>query len=80
MEKLSAFVPPEAMEEIKKYLKYELAKIERKTLRGYKVIPVFSAKAIEYAYENWSPRKSDVFLATYPKTGKISNWFILLCK
>ena len=75
MEKLAEILPPDVMPEIEKYLEYGVPSTERTSLWSYNLIPGFSAEAAQDGYENWNVRKTDVLLASYPKTGK--NFFFL---
>ena len=40
--------------------------------KGYKLPLPFTAKSAAWQYENWMPKKGDVLVASYPKTG----WFL----
>ena len=39
---------------------------------GYQLPPGFTAKSAAWQYGNWMPKKGDVLVASYPKTG----WFL----
>ena len=43
--------------------------------KGYKFQPTISVEMAEYAYNDFEPRKEDVFVIAYPKTGKITPHF-----
>ena len=73
MEKLAEIFPPDVMPEIKKHFEYGVPGTERSSLWGYNIAPGFSAEAAQQGYENWKVRKTDVLLASYPKTGE--NFF-----
>ena len=76
------------MEEIKDLLKYlsqeELGKIVQamkemftslksgQEWKGHVFIPGFSPEIAEFFYNNYEPTEKDVFVASYPKTGKMN--------
>lgn len=47
-----------------------MSNFQRQSLWGYNLGPGISPDSVKYAYEKWTPRKTDVFLAAYPKTGE----------
>ena len=43
--------------------------VKSQTFKGRNIIPVFNASCMEYVYDEWNIKRSDVFVASYPKTG-----------
>ena len=76
------------MEDIKDLLKYlsqeELGKIVQameemftslksdQEWKGHVFMPGFSPEVAEFVYNNYEPTDKDVFIASYPKTGKMN--------
>ena len=74
---------PDELQDLLKYLTVEdLAKIEEsmkntfgslkseEEWNGHVFMPGFSPEMAEYAYNNYEPTDQDVFVVSYPKTGK----------
>lgn len=78
MEKLNVIIPAEVKEDFQKISEIGLPGFDQNTLWGYNILPGLSAEAAQYAYEEWSPRRTDVFIATYPKSGNICIYSISL--
>ena len=70
MEKILKALSPEEQATFKSYCTERLPEGERSQLWGYNIMPGFSAEAAKYAYEEWDVKSSDIFLASFPKTGK----------
>lgn len=45
---------------------------------GHTFTPNFFAETAKFAYENWTPRKGDVFIMSFPKTG--THWITEIVK
>nr|XP_039256316.1 amine sulfotransferase-like [Styela clava] len=57
-------------EEVREFMKTRV--LRPQVWKNVKGVPVYSMETAKYAYENWTPRKGDVFVVTYPKCG--TNW------
>ena len=40
------------------------------TYKGRNIIPDFSSSVIDFVYNSWNIREEDVFIISFPKTGK----------
>ena len=69
MDELAEIFPPEVMSDIKKLSEHVPPPTERVNLWGHCILPGFSAEAVQNAYKNWDVRKTDVLIASFPKTG-----------
>lgn len=48
--------------------------------KGRNIIPDFSSEVIEFVHNTWEIREGDVFIISYPKTGKTNSAAFLTFK
>ena len=58
------------IQSFEKWVKSPKEEINIFCIKGHNMLPIFSSEAIQYAYHQWEIKKGDVFIVSYPKTGK----------
>ena len=71
--KLINLFPPEDHGKVKKFIEMDLPGVDKFTYQGYEIIAGIDPETIKYAFNEWKIKKTDVFVASYPKTGEGSN-------
>ena len=74
---LLKFLPSDEKKTYEEILKQPFSSSKIQVFKGRKIIPDFNAAAMEYICNEWNAKSSDVFIASYPKTGKVLP--ILVC-
>ena len=73
--KLDEVVPEEVKPKVKELVSHVLARMKQTELQSmksrpdYKFFAPFNAEVVEWEWENWQPRKGDVLIVSFPKTG-----------
>ena len=73
--KLDEVVPEETKPKVKELVGHVLARMkdtEVSSMRSrpdYKFFAPFNPDVVEWEWDNWAPRKGDVLIVSYPKTG-----------
>jgi len=49
-----------------------------KSRPDYLFVPPFNTEIVEWEFDNWTPRKGDLLIASYPKTG--TTWVREICR
>ena len=58
--------------------KLDMPVAEVNKVKGHSLQPTFPSEGIEYAYDNWKPKKDDVLIASFPRTGIVhiaTHWY-----
>jgi len=80
LEKMLSLIPEGEKPDIKPFLEWFANCVTPGTpnfvreYKGRKELNFFNLENLEWAYNNWAPRKGDVLLAIYPKTG--TTWMM----
>lgn len=72
VEKRFSLIPEDGRPDINDFLGKLLKQFsdsEVKVCEGYHLAPWFDPEMAKYAYDRWEPRKGDILIAAYPKTG-----------
>jgi len=67
------YFSPQEQEELKEFFALKPTTIKKIQYQGYNIFPGFSMEAIKYLNDVWKVKRNDVFVVSYPKTGKFES-------
>ena len=73
--KLDEVVPEETKPRVKELVGHVLVRMKdtqvasMRSRPDYKFIPPFNSDVVEWEWEGWAPRRGDVLIVSFPKTG-----------